>query len=47
MLTGDGGSEVAMAPKAAGEVALSRSERGTSGTMASTPDATGPAAQSW
>ena len=28
MLTGDGGSEVAIAPKAAGEVALSRSDRG-------------------
>ena len=47
MLTGDGGRDVAMAPKAAGEVALSRSDRGTSGTMTGTPSAIGPAAHSW
>ena len=35
-----------MAPKAAGEVALSRSDCGTSGTMTVTPSAIGPAAQS-
>ena len=47
MMTGDDGRDVAMAPKAAGEVALSWSDRGSSGTMTGTPSAIGPAAHPW
>ena len=47
MVTGSGGQDVAIAPKAAGVVALTRSvsDRGVSGTMTEIPSAIGSAAQ--
>ena len=43
-VTEDGGRDAAMAPKAAGDVALLWSERGASGTMTGTHPAIGAAA---